>query len=347
MAGFDSYPRCIVAYEHNHAGLGSRAVRKDLRVSSGEELLREAGVDTVDIVLGGPPCQSFSIRGKRLGLADSRGALVFDFARLVGEMRPTAFVFENVANLASMALRPTLDALLRSLAARGYTCTHGVLSAADFGVAQNRRRLFIIGNRSGIRLRLPTPTHSSEPVAGRYRHLGTSEVLDDLPDVSTPAAKRIANHEPTAHTPEMLAAFRRLQPGRRDPKSHHDRLRADRPGYTLRAGVGNFTPLRPIHYLYDRVLSVRESARLQGFPDTFIWPPGVPRLQQYRQVGNSVPPPLAAAIAAAVAAQLDLRVRPSKMAFPGMDRWVAWGPDDPGFDRQLSLLDVDEQHGQA
>ena len=70
----------------------------------------------------------------------------------------------------------------------------------------------------------------------------------------------------------MLEVFRHLEPGERDPKSHHDRLQADRPAYTLRAGFGNFSPLRPIHYKYDRVISVRESARIQSFPDTFVWP---------------------------------------------------------------------------
>lgn len=94
----------------------------------------------------------------------------------------------------------------------------------------------------------------------------------------------------------MIAALRDLRPGTRDPKSHHDRLAPDRPSYTLRAGSGNFSPLRPIHYEYPRVVNVRESARLQGFSDAFIWPDRIPRLQQYRQVGNAVPPPVAAAV---------------------------------------------------
>lgn len=117
------------------------------------------------------------------------------------------------------------------------------------------------------------------------------------------------NHEPTFHSPAMLEAFARLAPGTREPRSRHDRLHPDRPGYTLRAGTGNFTPLRPIHYRYDRVLSVRECARLQSFPDDFVWADDQARLQQYRQVGNAVPPMLARRVvehlAAGVGWQLD------------------------------------------
>jgi DNA (cytosine-5)-methyltransferase 1 len=99
----------------------------------------------------------------------------------------------------------------------------------------------------------------------------------------------------------MIEAFARLAPGKRDPGSYHDRLHPDRPGYTLRAGSGNFSPLRPVHYFYNRVISVRESARLQGFSDAFIWPDSISRLQQYRQVGNAVPPPLVRILGAYIA----------------------------------------------
>jgi DNA (cytosine-5)-methyltransferase 1 len=78
----------------------------------------------------------------------------------------------------------------------------------------------------------------------------------------------------------------------------------------LRAGSGNFSPLRPIHYAYDRVVTARESARIQGFSDHFIWPDRIPRLQQYRQVGNAVPPPVAVAFAKSIAQQMDWILTP-------------------------------------
>jgi DNA (cytosine-5)-methyltransferase 1 len=106
--------------------------------------------------------------------------------------------------------------------------------------------------------------------------------------------------------------FKELKPGERDPKSHHDRLHPDRPAYTLRAGNGNFSPLRPIHYRYHRVISVRESARIQGFSDSFFWPDDMSRLQQYRQVGNAVPPPLAAIVGRHIATQIGWKLDPEQ-----------------------------------
>jgi DNA (cytosine-5)-methyltransferase 1 len=101
--------------------------------------------------------------------------------------------------------------------------------------------------------------------------------------------------------------------GKRERGSFHDRLHPDRPSYTLRAGSGNFSPLRPVHYKYHRVITVRESARLQGFSDDFLWPDRIPRLQQYRQVGNAVPPPMAEAFAACLAEQMGWPLNPTAM----------------------------------
>ena len=108
----------------------------------------------------------------------------------------------------------------------------------------------------------------------------------------------------------MLEAFSRLAQGKRDRKSFHDRLHPDRPSYTLRAGTGNFSPLRPVHYRHDRVITVRESARIQSFSDDFIWPDTLPRLQQYRQVGNAAPL-LARSLGMHIAQLLAWRLDPS------------------------------------
>ena len=142
------------------------------------------------------------------------------------------------------------------------------------------------------------------------------DALGDLPDVDTEAALSFRNHEGTCHSPAMIEMFESLAPGTRDPKSHHDRLHPDRPAYTLRAGNGNFSPLRPIHYQYDRVISVRESARIQGFADSFVWPDSTSRLQQYRQVGNAVPPPMALLLGKHLARHMGLSLDPAQFGRP-------------------------------
>ena len=139
----------------------------------------------------------------------------------------------------------------------------------------------------------PPPTHAPARSADLFdalpRYQTVLDVLNDLLDVSEEWSHAIPNHEPTFHTVPMLEAFSRLAQGKRDRKSFHDRLHPDRPSYKLRAGTGNFSPLRPVHYRHDRVITVRESAHIQSFSDDFIWPDTLPRLQQYRQVGNAVP----------------------------------------------------------
>jgi DNA (cytosine-5)-methyltransferase 1 len=112
----------------------------------------------------------------------------------------------------------------------------------------------------------------------------------------------------------MIARLKRLLPGKRERFSFHDRLHPERLSYTLRAGYGNFSPLRPIHYKFDRVITARESARIQGLSDDFIWPDRIPRLQQYRQVGNAVPPLLAFAFARCIARQMGWKLQPKKYA---------------------------------
>lgn len=318
--GFDNDARAIAAYNYNHNYRGARGVLLDLARASGNNLLDSLQLTSVDLLIGGPPCQAFSIVGSRKGLADPRGQLIFDFVRFVAELKPTAFILENVPNLQAISNGQVYQQLLDRFQALKYNIAYGRLSSADYGVPQNRKRLFMVGTVARQITNFPPPaTHFPADtldvgLVNRPVYLTCQDVLEDLPDVTSPAAAAIPNHEPTQHTEAALQELINLAPGKRSKKYFYDRLHPERLSYTLRAGTGNFTPLRPIHYRYHRVVTVRESARLQGFNDDFIWPDPIPRLQQYRQVGNAVCPPVAAALGQFICELLGWERAPAQFA---------------------------------
>ena len=315
-AGFEIDRRAVEAYDYNHGYRGGQGHVADLHDAPGSELLMRAGLEHADFVIGGPPCQPFSIVGKRKGTGDRRADLLDHFIRIVAEVKPSAFVLENVPNLATIEGGRILEQAKAALVQLGFTVDHRVLSAADYGVPQNRKRLVVLGLKGAESVRFPAPTHGfpGQPLRSAAVAIG------DLPDAGEFGETGVYNHEPTAHCVDILERFSRLEPGKRERGSFHDRLHPDRPSYTLRAGSGNFSPLRPIHYRHDRVVTVRESARLQGFSDDFLWPDSIPRLQQYRQVGNAVPPPMAEAIARCVAEQMHWRLDAAELAGRPCDR---------------------------
>jgi DNA (cytosine-5)-methyltransferase 1 len=309
VAGYELDARAVDAYQYNHGYRGSKGVCCDLATASARDLLKAAGLKKADFVIGGPPCQPFSIVGKRLGEEDHRADLIYHFVRLIGELKPEAFLLENVPNLASIASGAIFNRIKRKLTSFGYGIKAEIVAAADYGVPQTRRRLFVVGLRRRQRVLFPPQTYGK----GALPYRTTRDAIGDLPDAGEFGETGIYNHERTEHSAGMIARLRTLSPGERERGSFHDRLHPDRPSYTLRAGSGNFSPLRPIHYSYDRVITARESARIQGFSDQFIWPDRIPRLQQYRQIGNAVPPALAAAFAKSIAAQLHWRLMASAL----------------------------------
>ncbi|MYS47380.1 DNA (cytosine-5-)-methyltransferase [Streptomyces sp. SID5998] len=317
VAGFDVDAPSITAFDYNHAYRGCVGHVLDLSTASGPALLERSRVDKVDILAGGPPCQPFSIAGKRRGLDDIRGGLVYRFADLVREIKPSVAIFENVPNFARFDDGKVLGSLVEMIEESGYVVRHSILHAADYGVPQGRKRVFVVGIRDFGDFEFPPPaSHSANPSLfdDTLPYVTVREAIGDLPDVWEESAKLVPNHEPTVHSKKMLEAFAKLAPGMRDKKSFHDRLHPERVSFTLRAGSGNFSPLRPVHYKHDRVVTVRESARIQSFDDDFIWPDPLPRLQQYRQVGNAVPPLLAKAVIEHIASIVGWELSPDKTA---------------------------------
>jgi DNA (cytosine-5)-methyltransferase 1 len=301
---------------------------------TGAEIRARAGIPlttTIDVVLGGAPCQGFSLIGKRI-LDDPRNHLVFHYVRLVQELQPKYCVFENVQGLTLGQHAKFLGELITALNQAGYDVLdpYQVMNAADFGVPQNRRRLFLIGTGRG-----QIPPSYPQPID---RITNVQEAIGDLPDADdfedlwhTDTVQ--INWETTAHYArqlrgltadpqnfgyprefdrEYLTASMRTKhteisrqrflvtlPGKTDPISHFRKLEPAGLCNTLRAGTdsarGAFTSPRPIHPWLPRVITVREAARLHSYPDWFRF--HVTKWHGCRQIGNSVPPLLGRAIA--------------------------------------------------
>lgn len=308
---------------------------RDVRELTGNELLKLAGLENVDLLTGGPPCQSFSTAGRRRSVACGKnGDLVFEFVRLVSEVRPSAFLMENVKGLLSAPLewRPLpynnngkriddqYGALLRSvlheLRTLGYSAEVMLLNAANFGVPQSRERVFIVGFRDGSPPAIPVQTHARAPTLLHQPWRSVREAWTNLPDAPSHCAK----------FSERKLRYLRLIPAGSNWRSLPVDLQMEsmgrafyakggRTGYWRRLSLDETAPTiltEPqnastslCHPVEDRPINVREAARLQTFPDDWIF---VGRgSAQYRLVGNAVPPILAEAIGRTIFERLLLQ----------------------------------------
>lgn len=307
---------------------GSDLVIADVRELSGDLLREMAGAGTFAGVIGGPPCQGFSTIGKRES-TDPRRELVYQFFRLVAESLPLFFVMENVTGLALDGSRHLLDESLELVSGRYSICGPMVLDASDYGAPTRRRRLFVVGTLKDhvdpfhpedlAAAQLP-PVNVAAAIAdlGKARYIGDDDGfdvwrLDGRAKVSAYASQmrapnaQFTGNRRTAHNPTVVNRFSSVRPGEADPVGKHYRLSWDGLCPTLRAGTGSdkgsFQSVRPLHPDEPRVITVREAARLQGFPDSFrfhrtIW-------HSFRMIGNSVSPLQSAAIFSLLRAKFD------------------------------------------
>lgn len=302
------------------------------------------GKSEIDVVFGGAPCQGFSMIGKR-ALDDPRNHLVHHFVRVVFELKPKYFIFENVRGLTVGEHRKFLEEIIAAFKDKGYEVRedYQVLNAANFGVPQNRQRLFLMGARRGQRLpEYPSPSHT---IPGANLDLGFTrrtptvwEALGDLPeadnyeellerdwveaDFANPSSyaralrmgtgkshRLLTSSLRTIHTPLSQDRFKATAPGETEPVSRFLKLDPNGLCNTIRAGTasdrGAFTSPRPIHPFSPRCITVREAARLHSYPDWFRF--HVTKWHGFRQVGNSVPPLLGRAVASKIMEQLDQR----------------------------------------
>lgn len=281
---------------------------------SGAEILNLTDTK-VDLLFGGSPCQDFSINGKRQ--IGSRAALIWDFFRLLIQIKPNYFIFENVPGLLQGKLKPLLGMFLARCQECGYKVSHKILNAKDYLVPQDRKRLFVLGARAGLPFpKFPKPIVGSTTVEQAIADLPSPVPNGVLPysvlkPPSTYVEKLNFGYDPpelitatedTEHSPEVRERFLYTLPGDKEPISRFPRLHPNKVSPTLKAGTpserGAHTAPRPIHYREPRVITPREAARLHSFPDHFQF--ADTKWYQLMQIGNSVPPWLARAVASQV-----------------------------------------------
>jgi DNA (cytosine-5)-methyltransferase 1 len=280
---------------------GHIAEPHDITTLSGDTVLERIGVP-VDVVIGGPPCQSFSILGDRKSTNDPRGKLVYEYARFIREIQPKAFLFENVPGILTVNKGEDWKELLAFFEKEtGYHIKWTKLNAVWFGVPQIRQRVVAVGFRdeeSYSRFKWPRRTYSDSSIQVELGLQMPREARLAFEDIHS-----LPNHILREHCERVTTRYSQVPPGGRDKKDHTDRVHPDRPSGTVLVGSGAGGGRPFIHPSEHRHITVREAARLQSFPDWWIFAGGP--TAAYRQVGNAVPPLMAKAVANEIAKALN------------------------------------------
>lgn len=317
LVGVDNDQAALNTFAKNHNG--AIAMNADLsKQETFDEIKKIAGNRSIDVIIAGPPCQGFSLTGSR-NFDDKRNKLYLAVIEMVKQYQPKGFIIENVPGMATLYDGQIKNEILKRFKKLGYNIECQILCAADYGVPQLRRRLIFMGIRKDI----GTPCFP-KPKFQPSQYITCREAISDLPSreselgdeedkyVTEPLtiyqrlmrgdAKILYNHVATNHTQmvkDTIALvpeggnYKDLPPGWGESRKFNEawtRYDGDKPSKTIDTGHRNH-----FHYKYNRVPTIRENARLQSFPDDFVFT-GT-RTQQNRQVGNAVPPLLGQALA--------------------------------------------------
>lgn len=320
IVGVDNDQAALKTFALNHNG--AIPLNADLsKQETFDEIRRIAGNRNIDVIIAGPPCQGFSLTGPR-NFDDARNKLYLAVIEMVKQYQPKGFIIENVPGMATLYEGQIKDEILRRFDDMGYNVICKILCAADYGVPQLRRRLIFMGVRKDIGMpKFPEPTFTADT----YRTC--SDALSDLPSresefgaeedayITEPQSEYqrimrgnctvLHNHVASNHSQmvkDTIALvpeggnYKDLPAGWGESRKFHvawTRYHGSKPSNTIDTGHRNH-----FHYKYNRVPTVRENARLQSFPDDFVFL-GT-RTQQNRQVGNAVPPLLGYALGKAL-----------------------------------------------
>ncbi len=329
VIGQDFDKSCVETMQAN----GHEVLCGDIREIKAPDLLAETGMKVGEpfLICGGPPCQPFSTAGKRLGINDPRGSLFMDFIRMIDYIKPRFFVMENVKGIISSPLKhvpieerdgsdpeqqlgTVLDVILNEFNKLNYKTVYGVLDAVNYGVPQFRERFVLIGSRDNEDIFLPVPTHFAVHQNEKYKWQSLSSAIKDLED-----APGICE----SFSQERLK-YLRLVPEGGNWRSLPEEMKEEAMGGAYRSGGGKVGFYRRLSYsepcptlvtspvqkatmmchpVKDRPLSIKEYARIQQFPEEWVFTGTV--ASQYRQIGNAVPVGLAEQIGKAIIAAAD------------------------------------------
>lgn len=329
VVGQDFDNACVETMKAN----GHNVLSGDIRDIQPQELLDIAGLNVGEpfMICGGPPCQPFSTAGKRLGINDPRGSLFMDFIRMIDYIRPRFFVMENVKGIMSAPLKhvPTaerddndpdqrlgtvLDVILAEFDKLGYKTVYGLLDAVNYGVPQFRERFVLIGSRNHEDIFLPVPTHFQAHQNPAYRWKTVGDAIRDLEGVSSECATLSPERKKYLHMvpeggnwrdlPEELipAAMGGAYASGGGKVGFYRRLSYTQPSPTITTSPAQKATML-CHPKFDRPLSVKEYARIQQFPDDWVFVGTT--AAKYRQIGNAVPVGLGTAIGLAVLATAE------------------------------------------
>ena len=306
----------VNSYKANHES--TAILNEDIANLSKNELQK---FGQIDILLGGPPCQSYSTLGKRQ--MDSRANLFKEYLRILSILSPKIFIFENVRGLLSMQGGKLFKQICSEFANLGYKINYKILNAAEFGVPQIRERVLLVGTKSKLEFAFPKPTHQN--------FISLKEAIDDLPIIESGEngddkpyrfapnseflkfvrkSPNLSEHTSPKNNPNLIKIMQTLKDGEcKDdlpceirPKSGYTNTYAkmwwNRPAPTITRNFATPSSSRCIHPRDSRALSIREGARLQSFPDDYKFC-GSDQSKRL-QIGNAVPPLLSIALANSV-----------------------------------------------
>lgn len=274
----------------------------------------------VNMIIGGPPCQGFSLKGKKLGLADRRNYLFNAYLQIVESLKPEVFVIENVKAILSTAAGWFKRQIVEKVQAMGYQVEYGVLKASDFGVPQTRERAIFICSRKQ-KIALPTPTVAKSVTVRdaisdlAYHASGEGAVEESYAMNAQSAYQRkmrlksriLYNHKASNHDARAIKKLKLIPPecgkeclpkellGRQKFSGTWGRLHWDAPSPTIDTRFDACSNGTNNHPVLNRAITPREAARLQSFDDRFVFVGQKVAIRQ--QIGNAVPPLLAKAIA--------------------------------------------------